>query len=275
VRARHPLYNLLQPRPAPPAASERHLRPDEADALLAYLPARGREMLAHWTGCTACQSALRGHLGVGPAPAPAAAPTKRERIEAFELVTAAARDAGRRLDEDFERADAAAAALLATPPGRRRGRVRAEARFQTLGVACRLIHRSLLAETPREAETCARLVIAVVDALDPGDVMGLAAGETKARAWALVAHARWRRWDVPATLRALDEAERALVEDGTLVDRAPSRRALRLLRLVERHLLQAAAAAGQALDQLLGSLWRQLDEAAPSPENGSGDDLEN
>ena len=285
---RHPLFAFLQPGPVPRAASDRHLEPDEAEVLLAYLPARGQEWLAHWAGCSACQEALRLHFAARTA-APAAVPAKRERIEALEMVTAAVQDAGRRLDEELEQADAHAAALLATPAARRRGRIRAEARFRTLGVACRLIHRGLFAESPKGAESSARLAIAVVAALDPGDVMSLAAGETKAKAWALIANARWQRGDVAATLRALDEAERALVEDGALRDHRAFRRATRLLRLVERHLGNAVVAAGGAVGQLLGSLWSQLPEDAPPTEDGStrpaaargagtpgrGEDLEN
>jgi hypothetical protein len=238
----------------------RHLRRAEAELLLAHLSRRLQERLVHATGCAACQALLRALLR------PAAAPRRGDGEEAAATrhiaaaLNAAARlEAGNGGDAD----GVAAAALLATPRGTHARRIRHEARFRTPGVAGHLLARAHAAASPRRAETCALLAVRVVEAIDRAEAPARVLGELAAQAWGVVARARWRRNDPIAVREALEHAERALVAAGWPDAHRGFRPALRGLRLVERRLADAAAAAAHALHQLL-----EAPPAAAAAESG-------
>ena len=268
-------------RPAQRAAAEalllraRHLRSADAEVLLAYLSERQRARLAHLlAGCVRCQTLVKTLLQ----PPVSAAPRRTADEQADELYRAAdfLHASARQLEADADRAEAAVEDLLAAPARERRRRIRSEVRFQSLTVACRLLHRAFAAGivAPAKVERLALLALAVLARLDPEAVPSLAIGEMTADCWALVARARWEREDWPGVRAALDAAEAAMVEHGSLAPWPEFRAAVRALRVVERRLAEAVAAGAHTLHMLLAQIDIRQAVAVAAMQQESGHDHE-
>jgi hypothetical protein len=256
------------------AAAGGHLLPAEGALLLSYLPIHQQEKLVHLAGCPACQRLLLTLFEAPPAPEPR--PAARAEVEQLNRLAAALDEAAARMEAQGDAAEEAVAALLATAPGRRRARIRKEPRFHTLAVACRLLHHSVYAPptAPEEEEGFAILALLALEAMEHDEASDLIVGEVTARAWGLVARARWSREDWTGVRRALDYAEAALVEQGYLVRHLGFRPALRTLRLLERRFEEAYVTAAHALGLLLEPLLAQIPgspaTAAEEPSSNDG-----
>ncbi|HEX5759121.1 MAG TPA: hypothetical protein VF121_08000 [Thermoanaerobaculia bacterium] len=224
--------------------------------LVAYLPPRERGPLAHVLECAACRERVRQVIAAVPEAPQPEGPLTPDYAAVVDRVVAGLAEATERVEGQRAEAEAAVTALLATPEGRRRTRIDAEARFRTLAVATLLLDRAIQrsSASPRDAEDLALLAVFTLDQLDPDEAPALLAGELKVRGWAIVARACWARGDLPAAREALDRAEEIMVMDGFLFKRVGFRRAIAALRLLERRSNAVFAAAARALNLLLGPL---------------------
>lgn len=233
-----------------------HLASTDAVRLLAFLPTRERALLDHLLACPACRQHVQEILAAAPGPPAPEPPLDPEYAEAVERVRAGIDEAAERLETERLHAEAAVAGLLATAPGKRRKRIRSEARLRTLPVAHLLIDRALAvaSSNPAEAEHLALLGLFTLGRLDPDEAPGLAMAEVKVRGWAVVGRSCWQRGDWRAAREALECAEEVMVTEAYLSRRVGFRRSLAALRLVERRVEEAHALAGRAVDVLLAPL---------------------
>ena len=233
-----------------------HLGLAEPARLVAYMPPRERESLAHALDCAACRERVLQVIAAVPEAPPPEGPLTPVYAAVVDRLAAGLTEATERLEGQRAEAEAVVVSLLATRVGKRRTRIEAEARFRTLAVATLLLDRAIQrsSPSPRDAEDLALLAVFTLDQLDPEEAPAMLAGELKVRGWAVVARSCWVRGDLPAAREALDRAEEIMVMDGFLTEREGFRRAVAGLRLLERRSNAVFAAAARALNLLLGPL---------------------
>ena len=238
--------------PAPQPQSP-HLRAGEPMHLVAYLPTRERKLLEHALGCTRCQARLHRALELEPEPQPPVQPLDPEYGAIVAQVEAGLAEAAERLAAERTHAEAAVEQVLGLPPGARRPRIQAEARFRTVSVAHLLVDRAIAsaAESPDDSQHLALLALFTLGELAAEQGPALAVGELKVRAWAVITRAAWVRGDWNLVRDALECAEEVMVTEGFLRSRAGFRRAVARLRLAERRTETTVAAAAHAVDALL------------------------
>jgi hypothetical protein len=236
--------------------------------IFSYLPVREHPAMLHVLGCRRCAGEGAAWLIAPVLVERAGVPAGPVYAEALARAEAALAEAAERLAGDRTAAEEAVATLLATPPGQRARRMRREARLRTLPVAALVIdHAEAAAEQPFEAEGLALLAVSILERLTPEEAPGLAVGELKVRAWALVARARWQRRQWQGVREALERAEEAMVLEGEVTRRVGFRRALARMRLLERRMEWLLAETERALALLLGPRGGPLAARAADTEN--------
>ncbi len=264
--------SVRNPRnPTGSGSESSHLTAVEASRLVAYLPSRERALLAHALHCPACQDLLdRPRLDVAFPSAPGR-PFPPDYTAVLDRLEAGLCEATERIACERSQAEAAVAALLATPPEDRRKRIRHEVRFRTVSVAALLLERTpaTAIAAPEEAENLALLALYVLSQLDPEDMPSMIVGELKVRGWALLARASWSRGDWRAAREALEHAEEVMVAEGYPAKRVGFRRAVAALRAVERQLEGTFQTAARAVDLVLGPLLTLADTCAELSESES------
>ncbi|MGH9361073.1 MAG: hypothetical protein ACRD2T_04095 [Thermoanaerobaculia bacterium] len=243
-----------------------HLRPREAEDLLAYLPPREQVVLGHVIDCAACQQLVASLLGP---PDPPAAERRRANYDysgVWQSLAAMREQAIERLDAERGVSEVAVAGLVTLDPKERRRRVREEGRYRTVSIAGVLLERShaVAAEAPGEAEDLALLALFVLERLDPEQESWQLLTELRVRAWGLVAHACWaaQKWD--AVRDALEEAEKQLVAAGHDTRGLGFRRAMAAFRRSERRTAEAFVALTRAVTALVGRLVPKPPRARPN-----------
>ncbi len=241
-----------------------HLRVGEAPRLIAYLPERERTHLAHVLSCGDCHDRVKRLLAAVPSPPPeptcggtgsGGAPGGAGYAAVLDRVEAGLAATAEQVAAERSRAADAVTVLLLLPPDMRRRRVRCEPQFRTLAVATLLLECAFEAvAAPDEAENLALLALSIAARLDPTEAPSFLVGELKVHAWSLVALACRLRGDWRLVREALEAAEEAMVFEGYCLRRTGFRRALACLRLAERRVEAARAAAARAVDRLLGPL---------------------
>ncbi|MGH9362612.1 MAG: hypothetical protein ACRD2T_11915 [Thermoanaerobaculia bacterium] len=247
---------------------EPHLRPPEAQHLLAYLPPREQVVLGHILDCTTCQQLVARLLAPGVGPAAERVHAQHDYSEVRESLAAAAEQGAERLVGERQVAEGVVARLLVLDSKERRRRSREEPRFRSLSAAYLLLERSAVAAaaTPEEAEDLALLALLMLDCLGPDEEPRQLVAELKVRAWGLVAHACWiaERWD--ATREALERAEGQLVEAGLSTTGLGFRRAVAAFRIAERRSAEAFVYLTRAVKTLVGRLLPEAPlPAQPEP----------
>lgn len=224
--------------------------PAEVRECMGGLPERARVCMSHVLTCRRCQEVaapmLRGEADLALEPRPAVSALDYSTL--FPRLEARLRRAMPVVEAEKRDAKALVAELLSRPVHERRDLVAARKVFRSLAVADLLLDRS--AETagrlPFKAEELAATALTVAESLEPARYTVELIGRVRARAWALIGHARGARGEPDEAEAAFERAGRLLLDDLESLEAAAFCRLLATLRREQGKVHEALALAQRA-----------------------------